>query len=260
MPTQRALPFRQAKWYHAGRVATPRLIVIHFAVTPENDGAAEWLMNYGATTDRQASWHVACDRNSTTRSVNDWDTAWAAPGANADGYHAEQAGTTQTSAQWHDAYSLQMIREQTAAQVKDWSVRSNIPLTKLSPGQVANRNIRGICGHKDVTDANLDPSGSHTDPEPNFPWDVLLAAVGQHPTPIIRTVTRNPFPLPGGTFREGASGNQVRFVQWALGIPVDGTWGPQTTSAIRAFQTRNGLQVDGVAGLQTLAALARVTH
>lgn len=262
MTTQRTLPFKQARWYHPGRAAAPRLIVIHFAVTAETDDRAEWLMQYGASTDRQASWHVACDRNSTTRSVNDWDTAWAAPGANADGLHAEQAGTTQTPAQWHDSYSLQMIREQTAAQVKDWSVRYGIPIAaKLTPQQVANRSIKGLCGHWDVTLSGIGgAAGTHTDPGPNYPWDVLLEAVAQHRTPIIHTVKHNPYPLPGGVFGQGSSGDKVRFVQWALGIPVDGRFGTQTAGTLKAFQKRDLLRVDGIAGPQSLAALSHITH
>ena len=51
------------------------------------------------------------------------------------------------------------------------------------------------------------------------------------------------------------SADTVRAVQQALGIAVDGIYGPQTTAAVKRFQRANGLTVDGIAGPQTLAAL-----
>jgi cell wall-associated NlpC family hydrolase len=44
-------------------------------------------------------------------------------------------------------------------------------------------------------------------------------------------------------------------LQRALGISVDGAYGPQTRRAVRAYQAAHGLEVDGVAGPQTLGAL-----
>jgi peptidoglycan DL-endopeptidase CwlO len=44
-------------------------------------------------------------------------------------------------------------------------------------------------------------------------------------------------------------------LQRALGISVDGAYGPQTRHAVRAYQAAHGLEVDGVAGPQTLGAL-----
>ncbi|WP_277275530.1 NlpC/P60 family protein [Novosphingobium cyanobacteriorum] len=40
--------------------------------------------------------------------------------------------------------------------------------------------------------------------------------------------------------------------------PIDGIWGRQTATAVRAFQKDKGLQVDGVVGPQTAAALAAI--
>ncbi len=41
--------------------------------------------------------------------------------------------------------------------------------------------------------------------------------------------------------------------------PIDGVWGRQTATALRAFQKDKGLSVDGIAGPQTLAALAALS-
>jgi peptidoglycan hydrolase-like protein with peptidoglycan-binding domain len=54
----------------------------------------------------------------------------------------------------------------------------------------------------------------------------------------------------------GSEGRQVRILQHALGIAVDGVFGEQTEAAVRAFQAAHGLEVDGVVGPRTSAALA----
>jgi cell wall-associated NlpC family hydrolase len=51
------------------------------------------------------------------------------------------------------------------------------------------------------------------------------------------------------------AGTSVSDLQRALGIPVDGTFGPQTARAVRSFQRSHGLAADGVVGPATWAAL-----
>lgn len=55
--------------------------------------------------------------------------------------------------------------------------------------------------------------------------------------------------------RYGASGALVRTVQGRIGTSVDGTFGPQTLSAVKAYQRSKGLSVDGVVGPATWRAL-----
>ncbi|PQO24052.1 hypothetical protein C2I36_04670 [Rhodobacteraceae bacterium WD3A24] len=55
--------------------------------------------------------------------------------------------------------------------------------------------------------------------------------------------------------RTGDRGRAVRRLQEALGIEVDGAFGPGTEAALRRFQDRHGMAVDGVAGARTWAAL-----
>ncbi|MCA1824452.1 MAG: peptidoglycan-binding protein [Frankia sp.] len=92
----------------------------------------------------------------------------------------------------------------------------------------------------------------------------LLAhpAVGKPATsaPPRKPVRHNPFPAPSSTLRPGARGDVVRWVQWAVGVPVDGVWGAQTTSAVKYFQHQHRLVDDGVVGPTTRSALARITH
>jgi peptidoglycan hydrolase-like protein with peptidoglycan-binding domain len=66
-----------------------------------------------------------------------------------------------------------------------------------------------------------------------------------------------PGPGVGGRIflRPGARGERVRVVQRALGIRVDGVYGPETTRQVRNFQRRNNLLVDGIVGPATRGAL-----
>ena len=54
---------------------------------------------------------------------------------------------------------------------------------------------------------------------------------------------------------EGDEGRQVELLQHALGIGVDGVFGPATEEAVQQFQAHHGLTIDGIVGPQTSAAL-----
>lgn len=69
--------------------------------------------------------------------------------------------------------------------------------------------------------------------------------------------TFDPHQLP---LQKGGRGEMVKWAQWALAIPVDGVFGPQTQQATRVFQRQHGLTVDGVIGPQTSAVLRLRTH
>jgi putative chitinase len=57
------------------------------------------------------------------------------------------------------------------------------------------------------------------------------------------------------TLKKGSKGPSVAKLQEALGITADGSFGPGTESALKAWQAKNGLTADGVAGPKTLAKL-----
>jgi len=57
------------------------------------------------------------------------------------------------------------------------------------------------------------------------------------------------------TLNYGHEGRQIKLLQQALGIKVDGVFGPETEAAVRSFQASRGLTADGVVGPQTSAAL-----
>ena len=55
--------------------------------------------------------------------------------------------------------------------------------------------------------------------------------------------------------KKGSTGKEVEELQKALGIPVDGDFGPQTEGAVKEYQKQNGLVVDGIVGPNTYAKL-----
>lgn len=76
-----------------------------------------------------------------------------------------------------------------------------------------------------------------------------------------RTLHANPYPVPHHLpLHQGTKGNDAKFVQWAVGVLVDGDWGPKTTHAVQVFQKYKGVVADGVVGKQTLSAMQRVTR
>ena len=56
-------------------------------------------------------------------------------------------------------------------------------------------------------------------------------------------------------FKKGSRGNEVKQIQLALGLKVDGIFGSKTESAVIKFQKENGLYPDGIVGKKTLDAL-----
>jgi len=55
--------------------------------------------------------------------------------------------------------------------------------------------------------------------------------------------------------KKGMKGEAVKILQKALGIKVDGDFGPKTEAAVKKYQKSKGLYVDGIAGKNTLNSL-----
>ena len=59
--------------------------------------------------------------------------------------------------------------------------------------------------------------------------------------------------------KQGDSNDSVKWVQRRLpGLVIDGAFGPQTTAAVKTFQTLRKLAADGIVGLDTTQMLAWV--
>lgn len=55
--------------------------------------------------------------------------------------------------------------------------------------------------------------------------------------------------------KKGLSGEPVRRLQAKLGVTADGEFGPNTETALKAWQTGKGLSADGIAGPDTFMSM-----
>jgi hypothetical protein len=164
------------------------LLVVHSMEMDEKPDTAEGCGHYFATTAVVASAHECADNNSRVTCVRDMDIAYAAPGANHNGLHVEQAGfARQSRAEWLDAFSRPMIEEQVALWVAEKAALYHIPLDFLDPAALKTLRPRGVTTHNNVRLAY--GQTTHTDPGTGYPMDVMLAAAHDHypgavPTPL----------------------------------------------------------------------------
>lgn len=99
-------------------------------------------------------------------------------------------------------------------------------------------------------------------------WGELLVKIGGEMVKVDYDLPPNVIDIPPRTMRKGDSGEDVKELQEALvregydvgkkkdGTPlIDGKYGGETMSAVRAFQYDHGLKADGIAGPMTLNAL-----
>jgi N-acetyl-anhydromuramyl-L-alanine amidase AmpD len=176
--------FVQARWFHQGRKAKVRLLVVHSMESGETDRVAEGCAAYFARGERKASAHFCIDNNSTVQCVRTGDTAFGAAGANHDGIHFELAGRAgQTASEWDDRYSRALIAN--AGEIIRATARSySVPLRWLTVAQVADGTTAGLCTHADVSKAFPAVSTGHWDPGPHFPKAEALALwIGTPPAP-----------------------------------------------------------------------------
>lgn len=180
--------------YGSGRPAgMPRIVVQHYTAGAEGRTSAEDGAAYDARRTDGTSCHYFHDQDSTIQCVRTEDRANSAfYHGNRLGIQHELCGTLQTRAQWLDMASyatLVRAARQTARDCMKW----DIPVRKIGPAEVRAAYYEGapggICGHVDVTYAFPEDDGDHTDPGPDFPWDVFIALVREATIALTQTVS-----------------------------------------------------------------------
>jgi len=156
------IPFVQAGSYGGTRAQT-QIIVIH---ATQNTASAEAEANYARTRPDGTSSHFYTDGDSTVQSV---DTALVAYGC----YPTGNSRSVQFELCGLSGSISDATMRQAAPVVARACAEFGVPLVKVTPEQM-RAGVRGICGHRDVTNAWHE--GDHTDPEP-FPWDTFIGYV-----------------------------------------------------------------------------------
>ena len=88
-------------------------------------------------------------------------------------------------------------------------------------------------------------------------WEHALKVLGGNFVPSAPAATATSSGSTSETLKRGSSGPLVQKLQAALGLATDGSFGPGTETALKAWQSKNGLTPDGVAGPKTLAKLLK---
>lgn len=144
-------------------------IIVH---TAEGALTVDALGNYFAKPSAQVSSHAGADDRETVQYVDYSQVAWTARSANPNSDQIELcAFAAWTRGQWLTHGGM---LEQCAQWIADRCRARGIPPVKIGPADVAARKA-GVIGHIDITNGLHD--GTHTDPGPNFPWDVVMARV-----------------------------------------------------------------------------------
>ena len=163
--------------HQPGRNSQIRLVVLHDAEVAEVGTADENLAAWASAPNApMASWHYCVDNDSAIPCVREEDTAFAAPGANADGIQIEVSGrASQNASGWADAYT-QAALGRTARIVADLCRRHALPVAFVDAAGLL-RGERGITTHAAVTLAYR--QSTHTDPGGAFPMAAFLEMVGR---------------------------------------------------------------------------------
>lgn len=158
---------------------TVPLIAIHTYECPR-EGGERALRNRASyqQTSRTGSYNVlvAADGKSLRANDDNYTPAASLVTGDRNGFHLSfLAYASDSRATWlkYDA----QLRE--AARIcGEWVKLYGHAVRRLSVEEVRSKKVKGFCSHGDISAAYRE--SDHTDPGPNFPWDVFLRYVGEH--------------------------------------------------------------------------------
>ncbi len=150
-------------------VSAVKWIVLH----DEEASSAQSAAIFFTTPAAQGSAHLCVDDSICYRTLLNTDVPWAAPGANEEGFHIEQAGFAKwSSVIWlSHRKTLQRAAYKTALHCKLF----HIPVRFVGATGL-KRGDAGITTHAECTKA-FGPVGGHTDPGPLWPRRYFLRLV-----------------------------------------------------------------------------------
>lgn len=182
-------PFVPAASFAPGRSAALRLVVLH---STEGGTAKTVSEMFAAGGKPSRSAHYVVDRAATIQCVREADTAYAAPGANADGLQIEICGWAKwTEAEWHASGVLPRVVEL----LRRLCLAHGLPVAHVDVAGLKS-GARGVTTHGEVTQAF--GRSTHWDPGPGFPlaW-VLQQAGGAQGAAVVPGSPPSPRPAGG---------------------------------------------------------------
>lgn len=153
------------------------LIVMH----DEEASTARSAAAFFASGNAEGSAHLCVDDKECYRTLPDGEIPWAAPGANSQGLHIEQAGFARWSIViWRSHFKT---LDRAAFKAAQWCHKYGVPAQFLSASAL-RAGRRGITTHRQVSlwQASIGAPGdhSHSDPGPFWPRRLFMRRVRKH--------------------------------------------------------------------------------
>lgn len=233
--------FVQAEWSYG---TTPKYgIAIH---NTSNDATAAQEASYASRRTDGTSCHFFADKVEVIQVL---DTAAKAGHAgsstgNSNAIAIEICGVNGwTRSQWVSNVNFKKLGEVLAKVIEKVWPDGSFKVQRATVSEMeSNPRVKKFYSHDDMRRAW--GGTDHTDPGPNFPWDVLFAAVktaqGDPPAPSA--------PAAGRTLKLASpymTGDDVKICQRYVGAEEDGVFGPDTAAAVKKWQARTLLPQDG---------------
>lgn len=188
------VPFIGAR-YHGGS-QTPKAIVIHATVSPDNAGTARSIANWWhGPTSPKTSAHYIVDPKETIQSVGDHTVAYHC-GSNTNCIGIELCDEqTGPASRWSDTDSKAILKR-AAHLTAQLCLAYGIEVRRPSVAELKSKGKHGIYGHNDSRLAF--GNTTHTDPK-DFPWAAFLAMVAAEKKAIVGGTTVTPPKAPEPT-------------------------------------------------------------